>query len=39
LEAGGWIPNDNWECYEFGGLAYRYERGVSRTRLMLLPRA
>lgn len=39
LEDGSWIPNDNWECYEFGGLAYRYERGVSRTRLLLFPRA
>lgn len=39
LEEGGWLPNDNWERYEFGGLAYRYERGVSRTRLMLFPRA
>lgn len=39
LEAGGWLPNDNWQSYEFGGLAYRYERGVSRTRLMLFPRA
>lgn len=39
LEEGGWLPNDNWERYEFGGLAYRYEAGVSRTRLMLFPRA
>lgn len=39
LEAGGWLPNDNWERYEFGGLAYRYEAGVSRTRLLLFPRA
>lgn len=37
LEAGGWLSNDNWESYEFGGLAYRYERGVSRTRLLLFP--
>lgn len=38
LEEGGWLANDNWQCYEFGGLAYRYERGVSRTRLMIFPR-
>ena len=37
--AGGWLDDDDWEHYEFGGLAYRYERGVSRTRLMLFPRA
>jgi hypothetical protein len=38
LEAGGWLASDNWESYEFGGLAYRYERGVSRTRLLIFPR-
>ena len=38
LEAGGWIPDDSWPHYEFGGLAYRHEPGVSRTRLMIFPR-
>lgn len=38
LEEGGWLPNDNWQCYEFGGLAYRHEPGVSRTRLIIFPR-
>ncbi len=38
LEEHGWLANDNWQSYEFGGLAYRYEPGVSRTRLMIFPR-
>jgi hypothetical protein len=37
LERGGWLERDDWIRYEFGGLAQRYERGVSRTRLMLFP--
>lgn len=39
LEDGGWIANDNWEHYSFGNLEYRHEPGVSRTRLILFPRA
>jgi hypothetical protein len=39
LTEGGWLPDDDWTRYEFGGLAARYERGVSRTRLMLFPTA
>lgn len=39
LEEGGWITSDDWTRYSFGDLAYRYERGVSRTRLMIFPRA
>ena len=39
LEEGGWLANDNWASYEFGNLAYRHEPGVSRTRLMIFPRA
>jgi len=39
LTSGGWLPDDDWQHYEFGGLAYRYEPGVSRTRLLLFPRA
>lgn len=38
LEEGGWIQNDNWETYSFGNLGYLYEPGVSRTRLVLMPR-
>lgn len=37
--AGGWLEDDDWQRYEFGNLAYRYEAGVSRTRLMVFPRA
>lgn len=36
---GGWLEDDDWTRYEFGGLAYRYEAGVSRTRLELFPSA
>lgn len=35
--AGGWLEDDDWTRYEFGGLAYNYEPRVSRTRLMLFP--
>jgi hypothetical protein len=37
LVAGGWLEDDDWARYEFGNLAYRYEHGVSRTRLYLFP--
>jgi len=37
LDEGGWLPDDSWDFYEFGGLARRYEKGVSRTRLMIFP--
>lgn len=37
LEAGGWLSNDNWASYEFGGLAHRYEAGVSATHLIIFP--
>jgi hypothetical protein len=37
LQAGGWLSDDDWDSYEFGGLAARYEKGVSRTRLILFP--
>ncbi len=39
LEAEGYIESDDWTRYSFGDLAYRYERGVSRTRLVIFPRA
>jgi hypothetical protein len=32
---GGWLRDDSWDQYEFAGLAARYEKGVSRTRLLL----
>jgi hypothetical protein len=35
LVAGGWLEDDDWTRYEFGGLAAAYEKGVSRTRLMV----
>jgi hypothetical protein len=37
LQDGGWIPEDTWERYEFGNLAYRYEKGVRWTRLRVFP--
>lgn len=37
LQQGGYLPDDTWSFYEFGGLAQRYEHGVSRTRLLIFP--
>lgn len=37
LVTGGWLADDDWERFEFGGLAQAFEKGVSRTRLMLFP--
>lgn len=37
LVHGGFIPDDDWSRYEFGGLQRRDEPGVSRTRLLLFP--
>jgi hypothetical protein len=37
LVEGGWLEDDDWSRFEFGGLAYRYEKGVSRTRLTIFP--
>jgi hypothetical protein len=39
LEAGGWLPRDDWSHYEFGGLTQRYQRGESATRVYLFPTA
>lgn len=39
LVRGGWLVADTWARYEFGGLQRREQRGVSRTRLTLFPRA
>lgn len=37
LVAGGWLADDDWTRFEFGGFAMRVERGVRRLRLMLFP--
>lgn len=37
LQQGGWLADDSWEHFEFGGLAAKYVPGVSRTRLLLFP--
>lgn len=37
LVAGGWLEDDDWSRYEFGGLAQRYERGVCGMRVLLFP--
>lgn len=37
LEAGGWIANDWWEAYEFGGATVRFEPNVRRLRLIIFP--
>ncbi len=37
LTEGGWLEDDDWTRYEFGGLAYRYEKGEAWTRLVLFP--
>lgn len=35
LVTGGWIEDDDWDRYEFGGLEKTYQRGVSWTRLII----
>jgi hypothetical protein len=37
LTDGGWLTDDDWTRYEFGGLAYHYEPGVEWTRLAFFP--
>jgi hypothetical protein len=39
LVTGGWIPDDDWSRFEFGGLQAVYLKGVSRMRLMIFPAA
>ncbi len=39
LTAGGWLIDDDWSQYEFGNLAYVYEKGRSWTELVLFPGA
>lgn len=38
LQLAGILADDDWASYEFGDLAYNYERGVRRTRLVLMAR-
>lgn len=35
LQRGGYLPDDDWAHYQFGDLQAGYEKGVSRTRLVL----
>lgn len=37
LVTGGYLPDDTWDRYEFGGLAFEYRPGEAWTRLMLFP--
>jgi hypothetical protein len=37
LQAAGVLADDDWDSYEFGGLSKSYEKGVRRTRLLLMP--
>jgi hypothetical protein len=37
LQEVGALRDDAWDFYTFGHLAYRYEKGVRRTRLLLMP--
>lgn len=37
LVDGGWLPNDEWDRYEFGNLTQRVQPGVSETRVILFP--
>jgi hypothetical protein len=37
LTSEGYLEDDDWSRYEFGNLTYRYEKGVSCTRLVLFP--
>lgn len=39
LKEGGWIEDDDWDRYEFGGLAKVYEKGESWIRLRIFPHA
>lgn len=35
LQRGGWLPDDDWQHYQFGDLRCSYASGVSRTDLIL----
>jgi hypothetical protein len=37
LQTVGVLLDDSWDFYSFGNLAATYEKGVRRTRLLLMP--
>lgn len=37
LKEYGWLEDDDWERYEFGGLALEYVPGENWTRIMVFP--
>lgn len=37
LTAGGWLEDDDWDRYSFGGLDCAYAKGESWTQLFLMP--
>lgn len=37
LVLGGWLEDDDWSRYSFGGLEFRYVKGESGLRLILFP--
>lgn len=37
LVTGGWLADDSWDHYEFGGLRMQHIKSESWTRLMLFP--
>lgn len=37
LVTGGYLPDDTWDRYEFGGLNHAYEAGQAWTRVLLFP--
>lgn len=37
LQEGGYIPDDDWDHYEFGGLQKTYAKGESWTEFMIFP--
>lgn len=37
LVAGGWLLDDDWDSYSFGGLAKTYAKDVSWIKLMIVP--
>jgi hypothetical protein len=37
LQTVGVLQDDSWDFYSFGNLAATYEKGVRRTRLLLMP--
>jgi hypothetical protein len=39
LQEGGWLEDDDWDHYEFGGLRYSHEPGESATVVILHPEA